>query len=86
VTDARGADTPRLWATDAAKDNVRPELMPEWPLALCALMTECWDADPACRPSFRLIVERLHPMLQPALFTDPALKAADASGGCCAVQ
>ena len=86
VADACDVDTAKLWATDAARDNVRPELPPEWPPALCALMTECWDADPARRPSFRVIIERLHPMLQPALFTDPTVKAAEASGGCCAVQ
>lgn len=80
-----GADTPKLWATDAARENVRPELYPNWPAPLCALMTECWDADPARRPSSRLVVERLHPMLQPELFTDPTKAKADA-GGCCAVQ
>jgi len=80
----RTADTPKLWALDAAKDNVRPELRPEWPAALRTLMAECWDADPARRPSARVVVEKLHPMLQPALFTDPT--KAPASDGCCSVQ
>lgn len=81
------ADTPRLWATDAARENVRAELMPQWPAELCTLMTQCWDADPASRPSAREIAERLHPMLQPELFTDPSkLSAAASAGGCCAVQ
>ena len=86
VGHARVEYTPRLWATDAACESVRPEVLPQWPAELCALMTQCWDADPASRPSAREIVERLHPLLQPERFTDPSKARADASGGCCAVQ
>ena len=80
------ADTPRLWATDAAREGVRAELMPQWPAELCTMMTQCWNADPASRLSAREIAEKLHPLLQPERFTDPSKAGADASGGCCTVQ
>ena len=78
--------TARLWATDAAREGVRAEVLPQWPGELCKLMTQCWSADPASRPSAREIVEKLQPLLEPERFTDPSKAVADASGGCCAVQ
>lgn len=77
--------TPKLWATDVTK-GVRPEQPDAWPAELRALMAECWDAEPTKRPSFKAVIDRLAPLLQPELFTDPTKKKPEPEGGCCTLQ
>jgi serine/threonine protein kinase len=78
--------TPRMWAQDAA-NGVRAELPDKWPEIVRTLIAECWDQDPAKRPSAADLMHRLEPHLQPGKHTDPAAKAAKgAEGGCCTLM
>ena len=81
-----------MWAQDAAK-GVRAELPDKWPEIVRTLIAECWDQDPAKRPSAADLMHRLEPHLQPSKHTAPAAKAAKgtaaaagADGGCCSLQ
>jgi hypothetical protein len=74
-----------MWAIDAAA-GVRPEQREAWPPVLSLTMADCWAAEPSQRPSFRIVIDRLAPMLQPQLFTDPTKPKAGADGGCCMLQ
>jgi hypothetical protein len=85
VGHARCEYTPRLWATDAATAGVRPEQHEAWHPVLRELMAACWDGDASKRPSFKVVIDNLAPLLQPALFTDPS-KSRAAEDGCCALQ
>lgn len=38
---------------------VRPPLQDEWPIALCSLISECWDTDLDIRPDFQQVIMRL---------------------------
>ena len=42
----------------------RPSLVKKWPEELKKLMTDCWSADIAARPTFSSIVKQLDGMLQ----------------------
>jgi serine/threonine protein kinase len=82
--------TPKLWAIDAARDGVRPELPDAWPEHMRSLLAECWHETPTMRPSAADIMHRLEQHLKPELHTDPTKKggpdAAGGQGGCCNVQ
>jgi serine/threonine protein kinase len=86
VGHARMEYTPKLWATDAATAGTRPEQPEAWHPVLRDVMAACWDGDASKRPNLKVVIDKLAPLLQPALFTDPSKPAADAAGGCCALQ
>jgi hypothetical protein len=46
-------------AKAVAREGLRPRVPSRWPRQLSALVTACWDADPAERPTFRVIVGEL---------------------------
>ena len=84
----RASISAEAWAAQAANANARPELRETWRPELRELLTACWAADAAARPPMKQVVDRLAPLLQPELFTDPAKqRAAEAAQpDCCAVQ
>lgn len=43
----------------AATRGLRPAMPPRWPQEAKELLSTCWDADPAKRPEFRAVAERL---------------------------
>lgn len=50
----------KMHAELAVRDGQRPEPDPSWPSSWTSLMSECWTADKAARPSFQYIVEQLN--------------------------
>lgn len=77
--------TADAWAAEAARAGTRPDLPEKWSEALRTIMAACWAADASARPTFKTVLQRLAPLLQPKLFTDP-VKAAAAEAACCSFQ
>ena len=77
--------TAEVWAARAAKEGTRPDLPEKWPAELRAIIASCWVANAAERPRFKAVQERLAPLLQPRLFTDP-VAAAKEEAACCSFQ
>ena len=77
--------TAEVWAARAAKEGARPDVPDKWPEELREIIKLCWSQDAAKRPRFQKVKERLKPLLQPHLFTDP-VKAAKEEAACCSFQ
>ena len=77
--------TAEVWAAKAAREGTRPDLPEKWPAELRDIMATCWAADARARPTFKAVQQRLQPLLQPHLFTDP-VKAAAEEAACCSFQ
>ena len=45
----------------------KPEVPADMPAGYCALMEDCWDKDPAKRPTFKAIIPRLQTLLAEAI-------------------
>ena len=77
--------TAEQWAAQAAREGTRPDLPEKWPEELRVIIASCWQADAAKRPTFKKVKDRLAPLRQPHLFTDP-VKAAAEEAACCSFQ
>jgi len=71
------ADLPNLQKLMYAivEEGRRPTLPPNTPTSLRNLITSCWDADPAKRPSFKEILEQLDHVLVDVVVQDHSARA-----------
>jgi serine/threonine protein kinase len=80
----QGVKVPALIAYEVANEGLRPEFDPGMHPALVQLAKECWQRDPAARPTFEQIVERTTNLWAEALDNEPTVfqrVAADAAAG-----
>lgn len=57
------------------KENARPPVPPDFPPVLLPLMQECWASDPATRPTYLQVQQRLQTALRAAIRSSQMMKA-----------
>lgn len=57
------------------KENARPPVPSDFPSVLLPLMQECWASDPAKRPTYLQVQQRLQAALRAAIRSSQMVKA-----------